>query len=48
MERHFFLFMDFHQEEWMDEIIRGDFAKYCGLLNLAEVQRNYQCRRRKV
>jgi hypothetical protein len=41
VERHFFLFVDFHKGEQMEEIIRGDFAKFRGLLDLAEVLGSY-------
>jgi hypothetical protein len=42
VERHdFFLFVELYEEERTDEIIRGDFAKFRGPLDLAEVQGGY-------
>jgi hypothetical protein len=41
VERHFFLFVDFHKEEWMDEIIQGYFARVLEPLDLSKTQGGY-------
>jgi hypothetical protein len=41
VERHCFLFVDFHKEEWTDEIIRGYFARVPEPLDLSEMQVGY-------
>jgi hypothetical protein len=41
VERHFFLFMELCEEEQTIGILRGDFTKFCGPLDLAEVQGGY-------
>jgi hypothetical protein len=41
VERHCFLFVDFHKEERTDEIIRGDFVRVLEPLDLSEMQGGY-------